>query len=766
MSRQILTIFALLTALGCATACAAVPMYEEEPYDQITLNAANGNKVYKVKPMKLTNRQLEKPPKEGKIVVRLVDEPEKAFEIAWRDIADVKSFGQLVMEKANEMVKDGKFDAAYDYFAYLQRTKPAPPGLEEAFQNYLYEEAKAAHLKGQYDGALALLREVYRRNPNRPGIDAALGRTTDELVGKLVEQKNYPPARALLKSLSAAFPDNPVAIRWRDKLQGEVAPLLPEANAALEAGQLPKAAELSRRIAAIWPELPGARELAVAVHRKYPRLVVGVGTLAVDVAPGRPDDWTARRSGRLLYRTLTEFAGPSIEGGKYDCPFGEITTEALGRRLSVKLKPNVHWAEGKAVLSNTDVARRLLAMADPQDPAFRLDWSDLMLAVSLRGADGLTVEMRRPHVRPEAMLQIALAPFGMPIGPDHPPPPNGPMIVKSSDQNETIYTANTQYFAEAPGRPMEIVERRYETTALAARALRHGDIDVLDRVNPWSMAMLEADERIVVQSYSLPLVHCLACNPRRLLMNDRNFRRAINYGISRQAILEQILSKQNIAGCVVTSSPFPLGIGPNDPMGYASDENIEPRPYEPRLAMALAHVARINYNGTDEGQKNELKTIPPLVLAHPPDEIARGACASIQKQLKQLDITVELRPLKGPLPLRVPDDVDLLYVELAVWEPAVDARRLLGENGLTGQCSAYMSLALRQLDEAVEWVQVRDCLRRIHRIAFEDTSIIPLWQLVDHFAYHRRVQGIVDRPVSLYQNVEQWRPAFLYPTDK
>jgi hypothetical protein len=38
--------------------------------------------------------------------------------------------------------------------------------------------------------------------------------------------------------------------------------------------------------------------------------------------------------------------------------------------------------------------------------------------------------------------------------------------------------------------------------------------------------------------------------------------------------------------------------------------------------------------------------------------------------------------------------------------------------------------------------------------------------LLDHFAYHRSLQGVGGKPVSLYQNVEQWRPAFQYPSEK
>ncbi len=40
-------------------------------------------------------------------------------------------------------------------------------------------------------------------------------------------------------------------------------------------------------------------------------------------------------------------------------------------------------------------------------------------------------------------------------------------------------------------------------------------------------------------------------------------------------------------------------------------------------------------------------------------------------------------PLVGPMP----EDIDLLYVEAAMWEPVIDARRLLDVDGLAGSAS-------------------------------------------------------------------------------
>ena len=159
-------------------------------------------------------------------------------------------------------------------------------------------------------------------------------------------------------------------------------------------------------------------------------------------------------------------------------------------------------------------------------------------------------------------------------------------------------------------------------------------------------------------------------------------------------------------------------------MGYASDDSLEPRPYLPRLTIALANVTLKNYLDA-QARTPPPNTAPPVKAPprEPPrspsdrayrrwcwpiraDEIASAACASIQKQLKLVDITVELRPLDGPMPAHVPDNVDLLYAELPMWEPLVDARRVLGEDGMAGGCSPYMTLALRQLDKAVDWKQV------------------------------------------------------------
>jgi hypothetical protein len=129
-------------------------------------------------------------------------------------------------------------------------------------------------------------------------------------------------------------------------------------------------------------------------------------------------------------------------------------------------------------------------------------------------------------------------------------------------------------------------------------------------------------------------------------------------------------------------------------------------------------------------------------------------------------LAIKLQPFAGPVPRQVPDDADLLYVALSVGEPAVDAPAILGDAGLTGGCSPYLRLTLHQLAEATNWKQVQNCLHRIHRLAHEEAAVITLWQMYDYYVCRQEMQGIGQRPVTLYQNIEQWQAPFPYPAEK
>ncbi len=68
-------------------------------------------------------------------------------------------------------------------------------------------------------------------------------------------------------------------------------------------------------------------------------------------------------------------------------------------------------------------------------------------------------------------------------------------------------------------------------------------------------------------NFPLPSVHMLVpCSDHKFIA-DRSFRRALQYAINREDILNgELLQNRTIPGCRVVSGPFPAGLDVSDPL--------------------------------------------------------------------------------------------------------------------------------------------------------------------------------------------------------
>jgi ABC-type transport system substrate-binding protein len=144
-----------------------------------------------------------------------------------------------------------------------------------------------------------------------------------------------------------------------------------------------------------------------------------------------------------------------------------------------------------------------------------------------------------------------------------------------------------------------------------------------------------------------------------------------------------------------------------------------------------------------------------LVLTHPPAPVARVACQSIASQLAVVGLTVDLREERADA--AGSDDWDLRYYAAPLANPAGEIQHWLGPEGAAQPCSAAMLQALRGLEAAADKDQQAAALKSIHRLAASELPVIPLWQLVDHFAFHESVRGIGAPRSGLYENVPRWQ---------
>jgi hypothetical protein len=763
-----------------------VQLIDRTPFDRVTLNAANGNAVIETVLLDLPEHKVPDPlPTSGSFQLRQISQPSVAYAVEWQDVAKIELYEQLLMEEALRLTSADEFAEAFDYLAFLQTNYPDLAGLETAMQDFLWRDASTTFAAGDGDGAWPALVALYERNPEYPRLVNAVAAVSDGLISSRLSEKNYAGARAVLELVVEHFPNLELSNidGWRARFEADARAQLAAAREAMDAGDFDAAREAAMFAHAILPDLEDARTMIREIQAAAPEIRVGVTEAARRPRPTRTPTWAEARGAGLLDPLLVEMVDFGAEGGEYASRFGELGAAESGLETSLRLAPG-----GMRMGITPDaVARQLLDAAGGKGADRHETLAGLFENLTI--ADGCEVQLtwRRPHLHPESLLQVPLRALtdsarapGLWLDP----------LERGAEASDARYQRTGPPEAAA-GSPRIVLEHVFDDDEAALTALMRGEIDAVDRVPPWQVDRMQRAGDVVVAQYRLPTIHVLIPNPQSPLLAMREFRRALCYGIDRDGIvLDILLGGTPQAGFRTVSGPFLVGVELNDPAGYATNPDVPPRPYEPRLAALLANVARSTLAKREAEQRkadaeaaktDELEAAeesgeesessdgeaegddePPepesLILAHPADPVARVCCQSIKLQLDRIGIPIKLVEIPASSTENVP--YDLLYAELAIGEPVVDARRLLSATGVAGRASALMTAALEKLDHAQNLNAARERLREIHRIAHYDLPVIPLWQTVNHFASRTWLIGVGEQPVSLYQNLNDWRKEF------
>ncbi len=752
-----LLIFCLLSWVITTLPCPAdepQPIYEQEPYDQITLSDEFENQTFKIYPVELpADRQPN-----SLLRVRLQDLPDRYYDVAWKDIQRVDKFPEMVLAEANRLVKAKQFDLAFWHFDFLRKEYPDVRGLDQAIANFLIQDAGMAYRQKAYAEALSLLDEANRADPSRKQAVSAAVTVATKMFEKYVADADYVAARSMLSWATKRFGRETISATvqaWEQLLASKAQRNSKPPARPFGLVRIVRLTTNHTSALRVWPELPGLEDFASQVALAYPVVKVGVTRPARDMDPRRAEDWAARRTGRLRHRTLVEMRGYGPDGGEYFCPLGDIQVTPDSREIDIRLQPNDAIA---SLFTGYDVANVLLEMARPGGPDEVPLWSQLAGRISVTDVYAVKVQLTQPVLRPEALLQTPLSEIGRDGGTTAGPTNPYVVDVDGSTAKELRLIRNEQYAARQATQPMEIIEHYYDDPTDLVADLRQGKIEAADRLFPADVETLQRADNVEVRQYAVPSIHFLVPNFKQPLMQLRTFRRALTYGISRQTILEQdLLAKSQIRGCQLISGPFPAGISSDDPLGYAYDQRIKPRGYEPTLALTLAEVGRGELRAKTAKSGEPVPETKPLLLVHAAAAVPRIASAAIAQYLTAIQIPCETKELRPGQTIPQDDDWDLLYMDMIFTEPMFDIRRLLGAEGLIAGGSSYLELALRRLGLATNWEQSRETLHDIHRLAHEEVAVVPLWQLTEFFAFQPRLQEVGDFPLSLYQHVEGWK---------
>jgi hypothetical protein len=115
---------------------------ERSPFDIITLNSEAGGRSVRVNLIDFPERKLPASPKEtDKFRVTFPVLPGQTFEIAWRDIAAVVLYEQLILKQANMLLEKKRFSEAFEHLSFLQKNYPQTSGLSKLRRDFLYRSA-------------------------------------------------------------------------------------------------------------------------------------------------------------------------------------------------------------------------------------------------------------------------------------------------------------------------------------------------------------------------------------------------------------------------------------------------------------------------------------------------------------------------------------------------------------------------------------------------------------------------------------------------
>ena len=751
-----LIVFLLLVA--CSSALFAQqqkPMYLETPYDM--LHVKNGN-AYKAYTIDLPERYNIRIPTRGSLKLQLVNPDDANAEpgevlIPWVKVDRIEVFESLVLAEANKLTREGKFDEAFGYFVHLEQVYPDTPNLDRSIQAYLYSSALDLAKQSRLPEALSALEELFARNPqyaNAPGqtVAAAISGVTNQMLGAYTQRDDISSTRRMLSRLTRSYGKTQITSvpRWTSELNRRAAIQRDKAQELLDAGDNRAAYLVTVEMLRIWPAVAGGKEVALEAARRYPIARVAVTERTKDLTPRQIDNWAGRRLSRLQNRLLVEYVEPGPSGGIYKSAFGKL--EQNDDLTAVYFDLRKPQQEDELSLTAFDLASILLERAAPESDTYSESWASLLSGVAVRNPYELTIQFRRSNVLPEAYLQIPLKMEG-----ELSALTKGGYNLRQEDEVESQWVLDTEYAFRGSTQPAEIVETVYEHTSDAVTDLINGKVDVIDRLHPPDAAKLlrEAPLDVRVGRYAEPTVHVLIPKLDHPFMARDAFRRALAYAIPREKILNAlVLEGESLEGAQVLDAPFS-----KDSYGY--DETIPPMQFDARLGKLLTLMAGNELQQIAEKKEEEPPAFEPLVIGHPATKMGRTVTAAIEAQLKSLGIACSRKEFPPGEVRDASGECDLVFAEVQIPEPIVDAERLLSSIGLAESPSPYVGMGIQRLNRAQDWKEVAARLKDLHRISIQNMALIPLWQFPEHFAHREGVHGISDNILTLYQDIEQWQ---------
>ena len=291
-----------------------------------------------------------------------------------------------------------------------------------------------------------------------------------------------------------------------------------------------------------------------------------------------------------------------------------------GRRLRLTLRPDVLFHDGTPLTAAIAANALSEAIKRPDNLSLYPSLTDIT-AVRAEGASDVVLELLQPSAFLPEELDFPLSTKDGTVG-------TGPFRLVQRDGAGAVLERFDRYYRGLP-EIERIVIRPFETLRPAWTSLLRGDVDVVTNVPPDAVEFIQNDA-IQVIPFARRYQFLIAFNVRRPPFTSPVVRRALNFAIDRESLIEKVLQGQGQAAT-----------GPLWPQHWAYDTTIPPYSFDQTLATQLLDQAGLTagrVTGTEESAPARLR-FNCLLPAN--FSLLERVALDIQKQLFDVGVDIQ-----------------------------------------------------------------------------------------------------------------------------
>jgi len=432
---------------------------------------------------------------------------------------------------------------------------------------------------------------------------------------------------------------------------------------------------------------------------------------------------------------------------------------ADGKVYTFKLRTDVKWHDGKPLTAD-DVKFTYDSIIDPKQPN-TIAKSDYALVDKIEAVDPATVRITLKSanssflsklavgIAPKALLegqQLDTAAFNRkPVG-------TGAFMVQEwAAGQKVVLVANPNYFRGKPKIDRLIWQVIPDSNVLTVQ-LVNGDIDGALIIDPKDLAKFQNNAKYKVYE-SIGANTYIGFNNENPLFTDPRVRQALNYGLDKKAIIDQIVGGQGIW----STSEILAGT-------WAYNSNVNKYEYDPAKAKSLLDAAgwKVGASGVREKEGKPFKF---TLLTNAGDKLREGIALFARQQWSDLGVNMDVQFLEANTFINdrvLKSNFEAIFLASSVnVDPDFLSRRwscaaMQNGNNFLRWCSPDVDKLLAQGIALTAQADRKKVYDQVQQIITDASPIVPIYYPKTLWAFKSTLKGIVPSPINIFWNADQW----------